>query len=362
MSAMAADTTELPPLLGQSRPFLELMEQVSRVAPLDRPVLVIGERGTGKELIAARLHYLSPRWDRPLIKLNAAAIPETLLESELFGHEAGAFTGAVRRRAGRFELAHGGSLFLDEIASTSLAVQERLLRVVEYGGFDRVGGSQPVQVDVRLIGATNVDLPAAADAGRFRHDLLDRLAFDVLTAAPLRARGDDILLLAESFGRAMALELGWHGFPGFTASARAALMDHHWPGNVRELKNLVERAVYRAGTPQRPIAALQFDPFDSPFRPQAAPPQDGPPGQPAGNYRATVAAFERRLLEEALAACRHNRRATAQRLGLSYDQLRNELRKHGLPGGRPGEGGAARPPAPRPPRQAPYPKLTGDLI
>jgi psp operon transcriptional activator len=207
MAAMTGQD-ELPPLLGQSRPFLDLMEQVSRVAPLDRPVLVIGERGTGKELIAARLHYLSARWDRPLIKLNAAAIPETLLESELFGHEAGAFTGAVRRRAGRFELAHGGSLFLDEIANTSLAVQERVLSVVEYGSFVGVGGSQPVKVDVRLIGATNVDLPAEADAGRFRHDLLDRLAFEVLTAPPLRALGDDFLLLAESFGRAMALELG----------------------------------------------------------------------------------------------------------------------------------------------------------
>ena len=331
---MAVDPTELPPLLGQSRPFLDLMEQVSRIAPLDRPVLVIGERGTGKELIAARLHYLSPRWDRPLIKLNAAAIPETLLESELFGHEAGAFTGAVRRRAGRFELAHGGSLFLDEIANTSQAVQERLLRVVEYGAFDRVGGSQPVQVDVRLIGATNVDLPAAAAAGRFRHELLDRLAFDVLTAPPLRARGDDILLLAESFGRGMALELGWHGFPGFTRSVRAALLAHRWPGNVRELKNLVERAVYRANAPTQPIAVLQFDPFESPFRPQAAPPQGVRPGLAAGDFRTTVAAFERQLLEEALAACRHNQRATAERLGLSYDQLRNQLRKHGLPGGR----------------------------
>jgi psp operon transcriptional activator len=335
---MAAPSTELPPLLGQSRPFLDLMDQVSRVAPLDRPVLVIGERGTGKELVAARLHYLSARWDRPLIKLNAAAIPETLLESELFGHEAGAFTGAVRRRAGRFELAHGGSLFLDEIANTSLAVQERLLRVVEYGAFDRVGGSQPVQVDVRLIGATNVDLPAAAASGRFRHDLLDRLAFDVLTLPPLRARGDDILLLAEGFGRAMALELGWQSFPGFARNACEALMAYHWPGNVRELRNVVERAVYRAALPQRPIAALQLDPFDSPFRPPPLPPPatpaEPPPGSPPEDFRTAVASCERRLLTDALAACRHNQRATAQRLGLSYDQLRNQLRKHALTGGR----------------------------
>ena len=138
---MATVSPELPPLVGQAPAFLELLEQVSRVAPLDRPILVIGERGTGKELIASRLHYLSPRWDRPLVKLNAAALPETLLDSELFGHEAGAFTGAIRQRRGRFELADGGSLFVDEIASTSLAVQERLLRVVEYGALERVGGS-----------------------------------------------------------------------------------------------------------------------------------------------------------------------------------------------------------------------------
>jgi psp operon transcriptional activator len=336
---MAFDPSELPPLLGQTRPFLELMEQISRLAPLDRPVLVIGERGTGKELIAARLHYLSPRWDRPLIKLNAAAIPETLLESELFGHEAGAFTGAVRRRAGRFELAHGGSLFLDEIANTSLAVQERLLRVVEYGSFDRVGGT-PVQVDVRLIGATNVDLPVAAAAGRFRLDLLDRLAFDVLTVPPLRARRGDIPLLAESFGRAMALELGWERFPGFTRGALEALEAHPWPGNVRELKNVIERAVYRAGSARRPIAELQFDPFASPFRPaEPLQPGPGPANLPASmdhaiDFRAAVAGFERELLTGALAACRHNQRATAAHLGLTYDQLRNQLRKHGLLGAR----------------------------
>jgi psp operon transcriptional activator len=332
------DLSELPSLLGQARPFLDLMEQVSRVAPLDRPVLVIGERGTGKELIAARLHYLSARWDRPLIKLNAAAIPETLLESELFGHEAGAFTGAIRRRVGRFELADGGSLFLDEVASTSLAVQERLLRVVEYGSFDRVGGSATVQVDVRLIGATNVDLPAAAADGRFRLDLLDRLAFDVLTVPPLRARVEDIPLLAESFGRTMALELGWERFPGFARSALEALTGYAWPGNVRELKNVVERAVYRAASPRRPIAELAFDPFASPFRPQAVPPssdrQPAGPAPPPGDFRAAVRGFERRLLERALAACRHNQRATAAELGLSYDQLRNQLRKHGLLGAR----------------------------
>ena len=342
---MAPSLPELPPLVGQAPAFLDLMEQVSRVAPLDRPVLVIGERGTGKELIAARLHYLSPRWDRPLVKLNAAALPETLLDSELFGHEAGAFTGAVRQRRGRFELAHGGSLFLDEIASTSLAVQERLLRVVEYGAFERVGGSAIVQVDVRLIGATNVDLPSEAAAGRFRQDLLDRLAFDVLTVPPLRARREDIPLLAEHFGRAMAHDLGWSAFPGFGADALDALLAHPWPGNVRELRNVVERAVYRAGSPGRRITGVQFDPFASPFRPAPAHAEpayedtsdarhgDGavaPQADDATDFRQAVAAFERRLLEGALARHRHNQRATAGALGLTYDQLRNQLRKHGL--------------------------------
>jgi psp operon transcriptional activator len=344
---MARNAPELPPLVGQAPAFLDLMEQVSRVAPLDRPVLVIGERGTGKELVAARLHYLSSRWDRPLLRLNAAALPETLLESELFGHEAGAFTGAVRQRRGRFELADGGSLVLDEIASTSVALQERLLRVVEYGAFERVGGSATVQVDVRVIGAANVDLPSEAAAGRFRQDLLDRLAFDVLTLPPLRGRREDIPLLAEHFGRAMAHDLGWPAFPGFGAEALDTLLAHPWPGNVRELKNVVERGVYRAGAPGRRIARVEFDPFASPFRPAPArgepgradqslplpPRQDGaasPHAAAAMDFRQAVATYERQLLTDALARHRHNQRATAGALGLTYDQLRNQLRKHGL--------------------------------
>jgi psp operon transcriptional activator len=344
---MATGLPELPLLVGQAPAFLDLLERVSRVAPLDRPVLVIGERGTGKELIASRLHYLSGRWDRPLVTLNAAALPETLLDSELFGHEAGAFTGAIRQRRGRFELADGGSLFVDEIASTSLAVQERLLRVVEYGALERVGGNVTVQVDVRLIGATNIDLPSEAAAGRFRQDLLDRLAFDVLTIPPLRARRDDITLLAEHFGRAMAHDLGWPGFPGFGVEALNALLAHSWPGNVRELKNVVERAVYRSGSPARRITEVQFDPFASPFRPAPArhewPRFDHDPGRrwpesseidPKADggmdFQQAVAAFERQLLEDALAANRYNQRATAGVLGLTYDQLRNQLRKHRL--------------------------------
>jgi psp operon transcriptional activator len=274
-----------------------------------------------------------------MIKLNAAAIPETLVESELFGHEAGAFTGATRRRAGRFELANGGTLFLDEIASTSLSVQERLLRVVEYGTFERLGSGTAVVVDVRLVGATNVDLPSEADAGRFRHDLLDRLAFDVLTVPPLRFRSDDVPLLALHFGRNMASELGWDRFPGFSKTAMSELGAYPWPGNVRELKNVVERAVYRTGgTGARTVSAVQFDPFASPYRPGVDTAVTDSNEHEAlskaltdsGGFQDTVANFEHWLLRRALERNQHNQRATAAELGLSYDQLRNKLRKRGL--------------------------------
>jgi psp operon transcriptional activator len=316
---------DMPPLIGASPPFLALLEQVSRLAPLDRPVLVVGERGTGKELIAARLHLLSRRWDGPFWKLNCAALPETLIEGELFGHEAGAFTGAARRRIGRFEQADGGSFFLDEIANASAAVQEKLLRVIEYGEFDRLGGDQTIRVDVRLIAATNVDLPAAADAGRFRHDLLDRLAFDVLTVPPLRARADDIPVLAQQFARDFALSLGRDGFAGFTDGAMATLAGYDWPGNVRELKNAVERAVYRA-EPDEKIAEVALDPFASPYRPAAPAAAE----EDEGGLVAQVNALEKRLIEQAMAAAKHNQRTAAKALGLSYDQLRHRLRKHAL--------------------------------
>ncbi|MBK5910836.1 hypothetical protein CCR85_04930 [Rhodothalassium salexigens] len=232
-------------VVGASGAFLDLMDQVSALAPLTRPVLVIGERGTGKELIAQRLHYLSRRWEAPLVTLNAAAIPETLLESELFGVEPGAFTGAQRRRAGRFEAADGGTLFLDEIATLSLAAQEKLLRVIEYGEIERLGGSDTIEVDVRLVGATNADLPSLARAGTFRADLLDRLAFDVVTVPALRYRREDIPELANHFARRMEVALGRDGVPEIGPEAMAMLIDYPWPGNVRELKNVVERAVYR---------------------------------------------------------------------------------------------------------------------
>ncbi|MBX6367406.1 MAG: phage shock protein operon transcriptional activator [Rhodospirillales bacterium] len=337
--AISVTEPELPPLIGQSAAFQAMLAEVSRLAPLDRPVLVVGERGTGKELVASRLAYLSRRWDKPIVKLNCAALPESLLDSELFGHEAGAFTGATRRRAGRFELADGGTLFLDEIAQASQAVQEKILRAVEYGVFDRVGGSTPVRVDVRVIAATNVDLPQAVAEGRFRADLLDRLAFDVVTIPPLRARREDVLLLAEHFGIGMARELGRDFFAGFTPAAREKLLAHSWPGNVRELKNAVERSVARATRPDRPLDDVVIDPFAAPWREASGeatnPPPTAPDAEPAAKgYEARVAEFEARLLGEALAAHRFNQQETARALGLGYHQLRRLLRKHKMLPGR----------------------------
>ena len=329
--------------IGQSGAFLDAVERASRAAPMRRPVLVIGERGTGKELIAERLHRLSTRWQEPLVTLNCAALPETLIEAELFGHEAGAFTGATRARAGRFEEADKGTLFLDELATLSMGAQERLLRAVEYGEITRIGASRPVRVDVRIVAATNEDLPKAAEEGRFRADLLDRLSFEVITLPPLRVREGDIAVLADYFGRRMAAELHWDSWPGFAPHAARQLEDYAWPGNVRELRNVIERAVYRWDDFGAPIAHIQFDPFESPWKPASLPrvaeasaPASATAAKPVQDYdliddlRGAVDAHERAILEHALGRHRYNQRQTAKALGLSYDQLRHCLKKHGL--------------------------------
>ena len=335
--------------VGQSLAFLDAVERASRAAALNRPVLVIGERGTGKELIAERLHHLSPRWSGPLVTMNCAALPENLIEAELFGHEAGSFTGAAKTRHGRFEEADGGTLFLDELATLSSPAQDRLLRAVEYGEITRIGASKPINVDVRIVAATNEHLPRLVERNRFRADLLDRLSFEVVTLPPLRSRTGDISLLAEHFGRRMAVELEWDNWPGFSAAAMAELEAYPWPGNVRELRNVVERAVYRHEDPERVVGEIQFDPFQSPWtnpvadRSEATPDADvsavqaasssqAPPPAVAStsDFRAAVADYERALLEDALARNRFNQRATAVALGLSYDQLRHALKRHKL--------------------------------
>jgi len=339
--------------IGQSLAFLDAVERASRAAALNRPVLVIGERGTGKELIAERLHHLSTRWAGPLIIMNCAALPENLIEAELFGHEAGSFTGAAKTRHGRFEEADGGTLFLDELGTLSMPAQDRLLRAVEYGEITRIGASKPINVDVRIVAATNENLPDQVEKGKFRADLLDRLSFEVITLPPMRARQGDISLLAEHFGRRMGVELDWPNWPGFTSRALAELEAYPWPGNVRELRNVIERAVYRHEDPERPVDEIIFDPFRSPWAPTAAPslaaePQSAIPGGDVGeqphaasgaqsapptstsDFRAAVSDYERQLLEEALKRNRFNQRATAAALNLSYDQLRHALKRHKL--------------------------------
>ena len=336
---MIGDT---PQIVGEAPEWLSALEHVSRLAPLDRPALVIGERGTGKELIAERLHFLSRRWDGPYVKVNCAALSDDLLDSELFGHERGAFTGATERRQGRFELANAGTIFLDEIATASQRVQEKLLRVIEYGEFQRLGGEKVLSTDVRVVAATNIDLPSAVRRGRFRADLLDRLAFDVVTLPPLRYRKGDASLLADFFARRMAREM-MEDFPGFAPSAIAAIEAHTWPGNVRELRNVAQRMTARAlATPSPDPIRFDheaLDPFASPFRPPAD--LKDAPETPTGAVRPSTPKpelglpfeeqtklFETALIDAALAAHDGHQGKAADSLGLTYHQFRGLLRKH----------------------------------
>ncbi|MEE2692293.1 MAG: phage shock protein operon transcriptional activator [Pseudomonadota bacterium] len=341
------DAPPPPELIGQAPAFLDALAHASAAAVLDRPLLILGERGSGKELLAARIHFLSRRWDGPFIKLNCAAMTDELLDSELFGHEAGAFTGAQKRHRGRFERADGGTLFLDEIASASLRVQEKLLRVIEYGEYERIGGEQTLTADVRIVAAANVDLKARAVTGRFRADLLDRLAFDVVAAPPLRERKEDIPLLAAHFAAGLAREMEAR-YEGFTPEAMAAFARHDWPGNVRELKNAAERSLYRwlAAGNAGPVGEAAIDPFE-----EAPPPPEElhvepkwAPEQPKNFAQASAPAdlrkgldnIERRWVEETLAGCGGNQRLAAERLSLTYDQMRGLVRKHNLAGRRGG--------------------------
>ncbi len=351
---MAENTKTLPGLdeaLGQSEAFLAFQERLALIAKANRPVLLIGERGTGKELAAVRLHYHSPRWQKPFVTLNCSALAESLLESELFGHESGAFTGALRQRQGRFEAAHEGTLFLDELGGMSGVVQEKLLRVLEYKVFERVGSSRSIAVDVRTVAATNADLPALARQGRFKADLLDRLSFEVLHVPPLRVRQGDIALLTNHFAMRMALESGRTEPPRFTASALRVLEGHDWPGNIRELKNVVERAVFWAG--DGVVRDVVLDPFAAAYTsanagqlsapvdvqaknatfdaltPQPANQDDQMEQDLEGKPLAeAVAELEQRYLRQAMGKTRYNQRRAAELLGLSYHQFRGLYRKH----------------------------------
>jgi psp operon transcriptional activator len=347
---MVTNTMSLPPsapeLIGHSPVFLDALAHASAVASVDRPILLIGERGSGKELLAARIHFLSPRWEGPLIKVNCAAMNEELLESELFGHEAGAFTGAAKKHRGRFERAEGGTLFLDEIASSSQRVQEKLLRVIEYGEYERVGGEQTITADVRIVAAANVDLRARAREGQFRADLLDRLAFDVVTAPPLRKRREDIPQLAAHFANGMASELGL-SFPGFAPSALATLQSHTWPGNVRELKNAAERAMFHWSIADQtgPIETIIIDPFGQDDMTVSAPAPSATEAVISKretaldlnakiDLRVQLDEIEKGIVTDALARNAGNQKRTAEALCLTYDQMRGLVRKHDLTSGR----------------------------
>jgi len=321
--------------LGQSEVFLDFQERLSRVAPVDRPVLLIGERGTGKELAASRLHFLSKRWKGPFVTLNCATLSPSLIESELFGHEKGAFTGAAQRRPGRFEAADGGTLFLDEIGSIPLEAQEKILRVVEYGTFERIGSSISIEVDVRIIGATNMDLSAMADREDFKRDLLDRLSFEVLFLPPLRCRGEDVMLLANHFAERIAYELGREEAVVFSGNALKNLENYSWKGNIRELKNVVERAVYRSD--ENVIDEVVFDPFKSPYvslkpdksRPELVVTVENEVENEPVPLRVAVKNLEIELIQKALDSARYNQKRAAENMGLTYDQLRGLIRKYG---------------------------------
>lgn len=329
----------MPEGLGTSEAFLAFQERLSRAARVNRSVLLIGERGTGKELAASRLHYLSARWRQPLITLNCAALAPTLIAPELFGYEAGAFTGAEQRRLGRFEAAHQSTLFLDEIGNIPMEAQEKILRVIEYGTFERVGSTESITVDVRILAATNANLPAFAAEGRFKPDLLDRLSFEVLFLPPLRERQEDIQLLANHFAAQMAHELGRTDIPEFSDDAIDALESYTWPGNIRELKNAVERAVYRADSER--VTDIVFDPFSDPFTPNCTAAMtveavktpdthtntaDDP--STVLSFHEAVRDFEVKVIRRALEEARHHQRKAAERLGLTYHQFRGLYRKY----------------------------------
>jgi len=315
-------------IVGESTAMQAVMTKIEKVASVPRPVLVLGPRGTGKELVARAIHMLSPRASEPYITINCAAVAESLLESELFGHEEGAFTGATKQKEGKFELADGGTLFLDEIGNMSLEFQAKILRILEYQRFERVAGSESIQVNVRVIAATNSDLKQAIADGKFRADLYDRLAFEVINLPPLSSRLEDVPVLAAHFLSRFRAEVA--GIPVKEISGEA--LDHFarydYPGNVRELKNIVERAVYMAQG--EVLTAADVD--------VALPPDAGAAASSGTTFAddsrrpldERVEAFEEWLCRDALERTRFKQKEAAALLGITYDQFRQRYRKYGL--------------------------------
>jgi transcriptional regulator with GAF, ATPase, and Fis domain len=305
-------------LIGESPAMAKVLSLVTRVAPTDLSVLVQGESGTGKELIAKALHRNSPRADQPFVAINCATLSQTLLESELFGHEKGAFTGAVGRRIGQFEAAHQGTLFLDEVGEIPVALQARLLRALEEREIQRVGGTHPIAIDVRLVAATHRDLPAAIEDGSFREDLYHRINVFSMTLPPLRERGDDIALLAHHFAAQSARRLH-RPVRGLAPEVRAAIVAYDWPGNVRELRNAMERAVVLAADE---VLRLEDLPEAVVERAVDTLTTDG--------YHAAVAEAKRRILRAALAEADGSYLEAARSLGLNRTYLHRLVGNLGL--------------------------------
>ncbi len=321
VQALSVDPLEAPEdddLIGRTPAMVDVFKMIGRVASTSEPVLITGESGTGKELVAAAVHRSSPRHDRPLVRVNSAALSGSLLESELFGHEKGAFTGAVARRRGRFEQADGGTLFLDEIGEMDVALQAKLLRVLQTGQFERVGGEETLSIDVRVLAATNRDLQRSIAAGQFREDLYYRLAVVCIHLPPLRERRDDVPLLAEHLIRRLGRKYGWPHLM-LAPAAVQALAARPWPGNVRELANVLTRAAIRARG-----AVIGPDALD------AAP--AGVPAPPAGSLdlRTALADTERRVIAQALEQEKWNRTQAARVLGISRRQLFDKIRLYQL--------------------------------
>jgi len=305
-------------VVGSSPQMQQVMQQAAQIAPIPRPALVLGEPGTGKELVAAAIHYGGVRKDRPFVKVNCAALSDQLLESELFGHEKGAFTGATEARTGRFEAASGGTIFLDEIGNTSPEFQQNILRTIEYQEVQRVGNDTPISINVRVIAATNAELEKEIVEGRFRQDLYDRLRFEVIRIPPLRERREDIQPLAEFFVEQILQEVPGLKARPFSATALEQMLAYSWPGNVRELKFAAERAV----------CVAQGDRIE----PGDLPPEVGQtmPTASGEGFEAQIQAFELGLLRRSLNETSWNQRDAANQLKLSYDQFRHLYRKYRL--------------------------------